>query len=141
MPQQTSCTLIESVDIEFYEQHKVDLENVIHHAICCPEILNTTVDVYKACYSSLCHKIVFIIPDADKVHCNYCNSRMSPTSCVDAFKAKVELESKTLSIRVEVLVKILEIDIIKTYYQNMDALVVKTLYLESVNNQYNSETK
>ena len=66
---------------------------------------------------------------------------MNPTSCVDTFKAKVELENKTLSIRVEVLVKILEIDIIKTYYQNMDALVVKTLYLESVNNQYNSETK
>ena len=60
----------ESVDIEFYEQHKVDSEKAMHPTICCPEILNTTVDVYKAFSSSLCYKEVIILSRAKIVHCN-----------------------------------------------------------------------
>lgn len=37
----------ESVDIEFFEQHRVDSEKVMHSTICCPETLITTVGVYK----------------------------------------------------------------------------------------------
>ena len=59
---------------------------------------------------------------------------MHPTTCLDAFEATVEL-----SLPVKELGKFMEVDIIETYSQNIDALIEKTLYLESIDYQYNSK--
>ena len=107
--------------------------------ICCPEILNTTVHVYKACSNSLYHIKVIILPGAKIVHCNNCNSRMTPTSCLDTFGVTVELDNKTLSLPVEVLDKFMKVDTTETYSQNIDAVIQKTLYLVSIDYQYNSK--
>ena len=110
------------VDIEFYEQHKVDSEKAMHPTICCPEILNTTVDVYKAFSSSLCYKEVIILSSTKIVHCNNWNSRMKPTSCPHAFETTVKLENIRLSLPLEVLGKFMEVDIIETYSQSIDTI-------------------
>ena len=118
----------DEVDLATYEEEKLNSDKLMHPTICCPEVLNAVVDLYRSCSNSICRQKVIILPGARMVHCSSCNRRSKSTSCTNSFEATVEFENITLSLQLDILGSFINEDILTNYsHKNIDSLNKKSL--------------
>ena len=127
----------ESVDVSFYQEHKIHTQAKLNPMFCCPEMLNANIDIFPSCSSHSCKQKVTIISGEQSVKCTSCNGLMKPGSCLCTFECIVEFDDVPLNLPLEVLESFLE-DVLSTYRNNISSLVEKLLCSEEIDYKYNT---
>ena len=125
----TTVTSGEEQDISSIEKQQ------LHNTICCPEILNVSVNAYPVCNNKDCKKKIRGNPGSKIVKCLACNKSMLIKNCYLDINANFHLESDENNYSIIVFPKVLS-DFLQEdvyfYKDNTDALTEKLLYMEKV---------
>ena len=127
---------------------KQDLSAVPHEEvqnwICCPEILNVSVNVYAVCNNKECRKKISGNPGSNMVKCFSCKRSMLMKNCYLDMNVNFQLEKEEKSYSITAFPKAVSSYIkedIYLYKDNTDALVAKLLVLEKVDFQLSQSGK
>ncbi len=119
---------------EAEKQTLADVPKNEQTVICCPEILNVSVNIYPVCNNKECNKKISGNPGTQLVKCLSCNHYMQIKNCYLDMNVKFQLqkEEKTVSATAfgRVLSAFLDEDIYN-YRDNVEDLIEKLLLLES----------
>lgn len=112
--------------------------------ICCPEVLNATVNAYPVCNNKDCRKKVSATPGTRVIKCIGCNRSMLLNNCYLDMNVSLQLEKDAkcynLTAFPKVINEFLKEDIY-IYKENTDRLVEKLLLLESVDFQLSTNMR
>ena len=131
------CQIVQEVHVKAYLNERAETEAIMHHTLCCPVIINGSVDLFPACTNTSCQKKINIVPRENLVQCIYYARHMKPIACVNLFEDILQFENITLSLPRHVLEDFFMEDVIAEY-KNMDLLIEKIIYMKNIDYQYNS---
>ena len=109
----------------------------VQNWICCPEILNVSVNVYAVCNNKECCKKISSNPGSNMVKYISCKRSMPMKNCYLNMNVNFQLEKEEKSYSVTVFPKAVS-SFIK---EDTDALVAKLLVLEKVDFQLSQSGK
>lgn len=123
---------------EAVKQDVSAVQQKTENVLCCPEILNTSVNVYPVCNNKDCKKKINGNPGSRLVKCLSCNRSMLVQNCYLDTNVSLQLEKGDKTISVTAFPKVLATffnEDIYSYKDNTEALIEKILLLESVDFQ------
>ena len=116
------------------KQTVIDVPKTNQAIVCCPEIMNVSINMYPVCNNRECKKKINGNPGTQLVKCLSCNRSMLVKNCYLDMNVNFQLqkEEKTMSVTAfgRVLAAFLNEDVYE-YRDDVDNLIEKLLMLES----------